>query len=178
MAITETADRAALLEDLRATREALRAAIAGLTDLQGKFKPAPDAWSIEDCVEHLALVENGLLLRLTQEATPSEHIERLERQAAVRKMGVDRSSKRQAPERARPNGRFGSLQKALDQFVANREKTIAYLRDCPDDLHARTITHPILATMTAHEFVIFMTGHTLRHVDQIREIQQMPGFPA
>jgi DinB superfamily len=170
------AARSDLIKQLQETRDIFLAGVSGISDAQGTFKPAPDRWSIEECAEHIALVENGLLMRLTQEATPSEHIERPERQEQLRKLGLDRASKRQAPERARPTGRFGSVSKALEQFVANREKTMAYLRDCQDDLHARTVVHPIGA-MTCHELVVLMSAHTLRHLEQIREVQATPGYP-
>ncbi len=168
--------RSDLIKQLQETREIFLAGVSGISDAQGKFKPAPDRWSIEECAEHIALVESGLLTRLMQEASPSEHIERPERQQELRKLGIDRASKRQAPERARPTGRFGSVSKALGQFVANREKTMAYLRDCQDNLHARTVVHPI-GTMTCHELVVLMSAHTLRHLEQIREVQATPGFP-
>jgi hypothetical protein len=170
------AARSDLIKQLQETRDIFLAGVSGISDAQGTFKPAPDRWSIEECAEHIALVENGLLMRLTQEATPSEHIERPERQEQLRKLGLDRASKRQAPERARPTGRFGSVSKALEQFVVNREKTMAYLRDCQDDLHARTVVHPIGA-MTCHELVVLMSAHTLRHLEQIREVQVTPGYP-
>src|SRR5579872_499398 len=105
--------RAGLIKDLQESRDTFIAGVTGITDAQAKFKPAPDRWSIEEVAEHIALVEVGLMARLTQEATPSEHTERPERQAELRKLGFERASKRQAPERARPTGRFGSLSNAL-----------------------------------------------------------------
>jgi hypothetical protein len=168
--------RAGLIKDLQESRDTFIAGVTGISDAQGKFKPAPDRWSIEEVAEHIALVEVGLMARLMQEATPCEHIERPERQAELRKLGFERASKRQAPERARPTGRFGSLSNALNEFKANREKTLAYMRDCQDDLHARTIVHPIGA-MTCHELVVLMASHTLRHLEQIREVQATPGYP-
>lgn len=167
---------AELIDQLRATRDTFLAGVSGVTDVQAKFKPAPDRWSIEECAEHIALVENGFLIRL-QESTPAERVERPERQAELRKTTADRTAKRKAPERAWPTGRFGSVTKALDQFVANREKTIAYLNDCQDDLHARTVVHSV-GTLTGHELVVLLSAHTLRHLDQIREIQRTPGYPA
>lgn len=173
----QTTAQTELIERLEDTRDAFLAGISGVSDRQGKFKPAPDRWSIEECAEHVALVENGLLARLTQQATPCEHVERPERQAELDKLGRDRSAKRKAPERAQPSGRFGSVSKAIEQFTANRGETIAYLRDCREDLHARTVVHP-LGVMTCHEMVVLMSAHTLRHLDQIREIQTAPGYPA
>jgi uncharacterized damage-inducible protein DinB len=173
----ETAAQSELIERLQETGGTFVRGVSGVTDIQGKFKPGPDRWSIEECVEHVVLVEAGLLMRLTQESTPAEHVERPERQAELRKLGFERTDKRQAPERARPTGRFGSLTKALEQFAANREKTIDYLRDCTEDLHARTVVHPI-GVMTCHELVVLMGAHTLRHLGQIREIQSTPGYPS
>lgn len=173
----ETAAPSELIEQLQKTRDTFLSGVSGISDAQAKFKPAPDRWSIEECAEHVALVENGLLMRLTQESTASEHLERPERQAELRKLGFDRGSKRQAPERARPTGRFGSLSKALEQFAANREKTIGYVRDTSEDLHARAVVHPIGA-MTCHELVVLMSAHTLRHLEQIREVQAAPGYPS
>ena len=171
------AAREELIQSLQQTRDAFLAGVSGISDVQGKFKPAPDRWSIEECAEHVALVELGMMARLTQEATPSDHVERPERQAELARLGRDRSGKRNAPERARPTGRFGSLSNALQQFSANRDKTIAYLRDCGEDLHARTVVHPIGA-MTCHELVVLMSNHTLRHLEQVREVQSAPGYPA
>jgi hypothetical protein len=168
--------RAGLIKDLQETRDTFLAGVTGITDAQAKFKPAPDRWSIEEIAEHIALVEVGLMARLVQEATPCDHTERPERQAELRKLGFDRTGKRNAPERARPTGRFGSLSNALAEFKANRDKTLAYMRDCPDDLHARTIVHPI-GPMTSHELVVMMASHTLRHLEQIREVQAAPGYP-
>ncbi|MGH9689808.1 MAG: DinB family protein [Candidatus Acidiferrales bacterium] len=173
-----TEESSALVTELRACGQAFLAGTSGLTNAQGKFKPAPDRWSIEDCVEHLALAEAGILKRIREDYTPSDRAERPERQAELRQFGASRASKRQAPERVRPTGQFGSLAKALDQFAANREQTIAYLGACQNDLHAGTVVHPTLGPMTCHEYVVFMTGHTLRHLDQIREIQASPDFPA
>ncbi len=172
-AVAAHSDLIKLLQD---TRETFLAGCSGISDTQGKFKPAPDRWSIEECTEHVALVEARLLLRLTEEAKPSEHVERPERQVELARTTRDRSGKRNAPEPARPTGRFGSLANALQQFAANREKIMAYLRDCADDLHARTVVHPV-GPMTSHELVVMMSSHTLRHLDQIREVQATPGYP-
>ena len=90
---------------------------------------------------------------------------------------LNRTTKRQAPERVYPSGRFGSLAKALEQFSANRDQTIAYLSECKDDLHARSIVHPI-GPMTCHECFVIIANHPLRHLAQIREIQATPGYPS
>lgn len=172
-----TEERSALVHEFRASGHAFLAGTSGLTDAQGKFKPAPDRWSIEECVEHLAVVEKWILNRISEDYTPSDRVERPDRQAELRQIAANRINKRPAPDRLRPTGRFGSLAKARDQFAASRAETIAYLSACVDDLHARTVVHG-LGPMTSYEFLIYTANHTLRHLDQIREIQASPGFPA
>jgi hypothetical protein len=106
------AAREELIQSLQQTRDAFLSGVSGVSDAQGKFKPGPDRWSIEECAEHVALVDVGLVARLTQEASPCDHVERPERQAELAQLGRDRTGKRNAPERARPTGRFGSLSNA------------------------------------------------------------------
>jgi len=173
----DTADRTALVNELRATRATFLEALAGISDEQSKFKPAPDRWSIEECAEHVALVENGMLKRVTDESAVSERSERPERQEEVREFMLNRMSKRQAPGRVYPSGRFGSLANALEQFSTNRDQTIAYLSECKDDLHARSIVHPI-GPITCYECFAIIVNHPLRHLAQIREIQAAPGYPS
>lgn len=170
--------RAGLIKDLQESRDTFIVGVTGITNLQAKFKPAPDRWSIEEVTEHVVLIELSLMGRIMQESTPSEHVERPERQVEVRKLGFERTSKRQAPERVHPTGRYTSLSNALDAFKTNREKTLAYMCDCHDDLHARTFMHPFVGAITCHELVILLASHTLRHLEQVREIQKTPGYPS
>src|SRR5436190_20236160 len=52
-------DRA--LSELYASRKQFLDSIAGLTEAQWNFKPAPNVWSIAECAEHIALSEDLLL---------------------------------------------------------------------------------------------------------------------
>jgi len=169
-------DRMALVDELRATRATFLEGLAGISEAQSKFKPAPDGWSIAECAEHVALVEKGMMSRITDESSTSERTVRPEKQGDLRKSTLNRTSKRQAPERVVPTGRFSSLAKALEQFSANRDDTIAYLTSCKDDLHARSFAHPT-GPMTCHEGFILIANHPLRHLAQIREIQASPEYP-
>ena len=170
-------DRLALIDELRATRAMFLEGLAGISEEQEKFKPASDRWSIADCVEHVTLVEKNLMRCITDESNASERALRPEKQGELRKFALNRASKRQAPERAVPTGRFGLLAKALKQFSANRDETINYLKNCKDDLHARLFVHPTAGPLTCHEGFILIANHPLRHLEQIHEIQASPGYP-
>ena len=129
----EQTERAGLIEELRDSGKLFCTAATGLTTAQAKFKSAVDRWSIEECVEHVAMVENSFFKRVQEgAATPNAAAVPVRPEAELRKEIVDRSIKRSAPERVQPTGRYGSLDAALDRFRAYREDTIAYLANCKE----------------------------------------------
>jgi len=72
-------ERAALVDELRETRAIFLEAFAGISEAQSKFKPAPDRWSIAECAEHVALVEKGMMSRITDQSDASERAVRPEK---------------------------------------------------------------------------------------------------
>lgn len=51
-------ERTYLLSLLKSSETSFVSSIAGLTQEQWTFKPSPDAWSIQECAEHLILAED------------------------------------------------------------------------------------------------------------------------
>jgi hypothetical protein len=62
---TELAD---LTADVAAARQRVIAAVAGISEEQAVWQPAPDAWSVAQVVEHLTLAEHGGIIRMWQAA--------------------------------------------------------------------------------------------------------------
>ena len=50
-----------VVEHLERTRDAFVTATDGLSEAQYQFKPDPDAWSIAEIVEHVAIAEGRIL---------------------------------------------------------------------------------------------------------------------
>jgi hypothetical protein len=174
----ETAERTSLIEHLQSGREAILAEASGLSAAQATFTPADGAWSIADCIEHLAVVEKGFLTYMIRSSAPAEGTVTPRTEAEFRREMVDRARRMQSPPPARPTGRYGSLDAALDRFRAHRDETIAYVNNSSEDFRARCITHPIFGTLDGREGILFLAGHALRHLEQIREIKAAPGYPA
>ena len=176
----EQAERAELIEELREVGKQFCAEASNLTVAQAKFKSAPDRWSIEECVEHVATVEKGFFKRLQEQGTPAPDATPtpVRSEAELRKEIVDRTIKKTAPETVRPTGRYGSLDAALDSFRASREEAIAYLANGKDDLFDRCVMHPRLGALTSRQAFIFIIQHPVRHLAQIREIKAAPEYPA
>lgn len=172
----DVAERSSLLEQLRAGLQTVLQSVSHLSDSQAKFKPAPDQWSIEDIIEHLAVTEHGMYRLITAHYEPLAEPADRGREEMFANLGRNRSKKMEAPERVRPRGRYDSLASALDQFRENRERTIAYIATCEDDLRTRATQH-LLGRMSCQECLMVLIAHPIRHAEQIREIQQAPGYP-
>src|SRR5258708_18036710 len=136
MARMQPSERDFLLKRLNETRDTFLASFQGVSEEQACFKPAPDRWSICDCVEHMAVAETGLFRQLsenwvTAQAPPTSR----EREMAIlNSNGGNRDQKAKAPERACPTGRFRSLAEANKQFTAAPTRTIDYIIACNEDL--------------------------------------------
>jgi hypothetical protein len=172
----DESNRALAVANLENTRDAFHAAVAGLSETQACFKSSPERWSVEEIVEHVAVAEHGMyrLISALHEVADNPH-------AAESAATLARTSDRnkiplRAPERALPKRRFDSLGAALNQFLENRERTIAFVKNCHDDLCLRLIQHSA-GLINAQDCLTVLTYHPARHVEQINELKADPGFP-
>ncbi|RYY24240.1 MAG: DinB family protein [Chitinophagaceae bacterium] len=162
------------------SRENLLTKVKGLTPAQLAFKADPASWSVAECVEHIAITEDGLFgwsqSALKTPADPSKRDSVKYRDDEVLKMITDRSSKFQAQDGVRPTGKFTNLQAALNAFTTSRNKNIEYIKTTNDDLRNHYNDFPF-GKLDAYQTIIFMTGHSNRHTAQIVEVMQNPNFP-
>jgi len=175
------AERRVLTDHLSKSSQEFLASVAGLTPEQWNFKAGPDRWSIAQCAEHIALAEDflrGMIESkvLTAEPTPDKIAERKPLDDKVLQMIVDRSFKAQAPEPVQPSSKFGSPQASVEHFKESRARTAA-LAESRDDLRERATEHPVFKDLDAYQWLLFLSGHTLRHTAQIQEVKASPGFP-
>lgn len=175
------AERQALTDHLAKSSREFLASVEGLTPEQWNYKAGPDRWSIANCAEHIAASEDfirGMIESnvLTAEPTPDKIAARKPLDEKVLHMITDRSFKAQAPEPLQPTSRFGSPQAAVDQFKESRAKTAA-LAASRDDLRERAGEHPAFKELDAYQWLLFLSGHTLRHTAQIQEVKASAGYP-
>jgi len=160
-----------LLESLESGREALLAALNGLTEDQAARAPEPGRWSVRECVEHLSLVEDYMFAQITASQPSETPVGSRTRENSIRKRGADRSSRIEAPEVARPSGRFQTLAEALQAFTTSRDQTIRYVHALKEDPRTRTAHHPLIGPANCYEMLLIIAIHPHRHVAQIREIR-------
>lgn len=171
-------DREKAIKYMEQTRQGVIDATKGLSDAQWKFKSAPDRWSVQQCVQHLALAEDFLYQNGVQKAlagTPSTADRDYHKtDAAILAMVPDRSKKAQAPEPLVPSN-DGPASDVLDHFLKSRDRSIELMKTS-DDLRSHTTSSP-LGTFDGYEWLIFMSAHSERHTKQILEVKADPNFP-
>jgi hypothetical protein len=91
-------------------------------------------------------------------------------------MVVNRSSKAKAPEPLRPTGKWGTRDELINQFKERRERTIAYVEKTQEPLRHHVSPGPF-GELDAYQWILFLSGHSERHILQIQEIKARPDFP-
>ena len=170
------------LSELQATRKLFLESVAGLSDAQWNFKPAPEVWSVGEVAEHIAVSEDTIFGLITERimkgpAEPDKKAEVQGKDQIIMEKVVDRSVKVQAPEMLRPTHRFASQQALLDHFKESRDRTIAYVQNTQDDLRSHFGDHPLLKTMDGYQWLLLLSTHSHRHTLQIEEVKANPNFP-
>lgn len=150
--------------------------VAGISEEQAKIRPAQDRWSVLDCLEHLILAENRMFELLTKESTPTGSPDDGRREGMFARGSTNRSRKFEAPEFAKPAGRFSSLAAAIEEFHCCRARTTDYVKHCADPLPSRATIHPAVGPVSCQELLIIMALHPARHALQIHEIRQSLGL--
>lgn len=173
-------ERAFLVAQLEKSKAAFLDSIAGLTEAQWKFKPAPEVWSVAECSEHIILAE-GFLSGAVQGILKSPVVERpatsnSETDQKIAMMIGDRSHKAKAPEPIVPSGKFATPADAAKEFTARRDKSLEYAKTTTDDLRVHVTKGPI-GTMDAYQMLILMATHTGRHTEQIKEVEANADYP-
>ena len=162
-------ERTEIVENLERSRQEFIAALAGLSESQAKLRPDPERWSVLDCVEHVATVEERFLGWLeAAEKLDAPRVDK-EKEAGFTARVPDRSVRVKAPDAVLPVGRFTSLAQAVEQFNAGRTRCIQFADDHCDDLYCLASAHPRFGPVNGVELLIIIAGHSRRHAEQIRE---------
>ena len=152
-----------------------KAAMAVPADRQNT-KPAAEAWSVAEVVNHVALTDGritAMLTKLTGEARANGATRDLETGPILPTIDVRRVLDRTTKIR-NPRGDPAAGCNVPDGFAAldaarNNLKALLNQSDLPS-LGGVSAPHPAFGPMTGYEWVAFMAAHTHRHADQIREI--------
>ncbi len=147
--------------------------IAGIPAAERSKQPPSGGWSIDQIIDHLAVVEvrTGRLItrHLTrQSATEDELAATIGAEDRMRQRLRD-STPQIAPAMVQPEGRWGSSDATVAAFEAGRRETIEFARTTPVPLIDYVAPHPRLGPLTGLQWLLFLAEHTNRHLQQIRD---------
>ncbi len=162
---------------------------ANLSEQQLNWKPAPDKWSIAQCLDHLAVTGAEFDALLT------EAIERGRRKWPVagsipyrpsmlggwliRQIVPESKRKVNAPRVFKPSD-ASSIGGSLTKFLQQEESFLSFVRQASGvDYNKTRLRSPVtrlLRYSLADAFVITVV-HGRRHLAQARRVVETPGFP-
>ncbi len=164
-------ERKQLIQELKKSEKMVKSATKGLSHEQWTFKPAPDRWSVQDCLEHLTLAEEAGL-KFNEVILKSPPTKAKGSDETAFKASVDRSTKIKTGAPMNPTGRWKDPSELLKEFVARRKKTIEYVKTTQDDLRGHSFQG-----VDAYQGFLTGSGHTERHVAQMLEVKADSNFP-
>jgi hypothetical protein len=169
-------ERQRLVSHLEMTRRWLVDEVGGLTAAQMRFRPAADAWTIAQVVEHLVVVAPIYWqdLQTALQQPPSGVLSSMT-DADVLWYGIDRTRREQALPAERPTEGLRDAAAALDAHRTHHDRLLQYARTTGDDLRRHIVPRQ---GCDAYQWALLISTHEQRHVLQIREIKAAPAFPS
>jgi len=166
---------------LKETEQGVFDAVKDLSEAQLNFKPAPDKWSIADCVKHIATAETTLwdmtAEPLKQPVNPEKRADIKFTDEQLIKAVEDRTQKSKTFAALEPaNSPYKTVPEALAAFKHNREKLITFVKTTKKDLRNHVLVLPI-GTYDTYQFILLISGHSNRHTQQIEEVKANASFP-
>ena len=165
------AELAAYLDE---TREAVVRAVASLSPEDSARRPAPDAWSVDEILTHLSLVEPGVAKRIAKSVGKAKG-EGLERETSVSSVlgsldgpALDRLNEKQvAPEFVDPKAVLGRSE-ALEALARSRESLRHSMAEADGWALEKVVApHPRLGALDMYQWLVFLGRHERRHLAQI-----------
>jgi len=175
-------ERNGAVDLLSKTEQGVFNSLLGLNDAQLNFKPAPDRWSIAECVKHIAVTEIALWqmtdAALKQPANPEKRSEIKATDEQLVQMVESRAQKVKTFTSLEPqNTSYKSTPDALASFFDSRKKLIVFVSTTNDNLRDHVVTLEKVGSFDCYQMVLFMAAHSYRHTQQIEEVKADPNFP-
>lgn len=163
-----------------AGRERIIARVTGHPHESREHRPGPAAWSINEIVEHLSLVDGGVGSALAKEPSPERPRIvppgrwwrfRLLRGALFVGLRI-----RAPVDTILPRGGT-SWQEIVTHWAGGHARLGEWLEEVPAKfLRDPRFRHPIVGWLTVHQALLFMGDHQLHHLNQIKRVERALGL--
>ena len=172
-------DREHLLVHFEMTTQMVAEQVRGLSPAQLEYKASPDRWSIRECVSHLAVAEPDYWrdLQKAVKAPPGMKEKKSEvTDADIMWYGIDRVVHTKTGGGHEKVETYKNLDEAMAKFQALRAVIINYIKTTNDDLRAHSFGE-YGEVIDCWQWMLEISTHAERHIQQIREIKADPNFP-
>jgi uncharacterized damage-inducible protein DinB len=170
------------LKLLLESQKELLDAVEQLSEEQWNFKPGPLRWSVGQVVEHIMLSEsllfNAVEQALAAKPNPEWETKTKGKLELLERVMPSRDRRAQAPEIIRPLSKLPRPE-VMSRFKEVRAKTIKFVEQTNAPLKQHTYDHPfpVFSTLNAHQWLMYIPLHHIRHNKQIAEVKADPKFP-
>ncbi|MFN0279244.1 MAG: DinB family protein [Pyrinomonadaceae bacterium] len=173
-------DREFALKYLDETKADYIAQLTGISDAQLNFRAAEGRWTIAEIAEHITVVEQALFEWMTvgrfkPEASKCENPFRIDDRMLLGAI-TNRSKRVTAPEQVVPNGRWKTKEALIASFEKARGVTTDFIKNNKTDLRGVFGLSP-LGTVDGFQQILFITGHSERHLAQLKEVKADKNYP-
>jgi hypothetical protein len=174
-------DREHLLVHFEMTGQMLAEQVRRLSQAQLEYKASPDRWSIREVVSHLAVAEPDYwreLMKAVKAPPDMQGKKSTATDADIMWYGIDRVVHTKTGGGHEKVDTYKDLSVALGKFQALRATMLDYIKTTPDDMRAHSFRFmgqgdPI----DCWQWMLEISTHAERHLQQIREIKADPNFP-
>ena len=171
-------DREHLLVHFEMTTQMVAEQVHGLSSAQLEYKASPDRWSIREVVSHLAVAEPDYwrdIQKALRAAPDMNGKKSVATDADILWYGIDRVVHTKTGGGHEKVDTYKDLGQALGKFQALRATMIEYIKTTNDDMRAHSFgdREPI----DCWQWMLEISTHAERHIQQIREIKNDPNFP-
>jgi len=168
-------------DHMKNTKADLQNAVKGLSSAQLNYKAAPDKWSVQDCLYHIAASEKSLWSMLEGSmktpATPEKKKDLKVTDEQVIKMVASRDNKVKTFAPLEPqNTSYKSLDEAMNDFKTTRAAHIKYIKATSEDLRNHFVQMPF-GMLDCYQLCLMISAHTTRHIAQMEEVKADAGYP-
>ena len=172
------ADREHLQVHFEMTTQMVAELVRGLSPAQLEYKASPDRWSIREVVSHLAVAEPDYWrdLQMAVKAAPDMATKKADAtDADIMWYGIDRVVHQKTGGGHEKVDTYKDLGEALGTFQTLRATMIDYIKTTNDDLRAHSFGDQ--EVIDCWQWMLEISTHSERHIQQIREIKNDPNFP-
>ena len=175
------ADRKTGVAYLQKTLATLQKKTKNLNADQLNFRPEESRWSIKDNLEHLIEVEL-IVRKIVQDAiqaaeVPEDAVSNVVADEKVIGQISTRQQKYNAPPVLQPKGKYDSFETAFRAWKNERKQSIRFLKGTDLNLRAYYSKNVVVGWMDTYQWMLFVSAHTERHLEQIDDILANEHFP-